>query len=98
MKGWVKFEEERTFPDSPAPRSNILISFLANMRSLLSWLSISSLPVNHQGRVSSIGEQVRGRHTSFGFTVDLRGLNAAHLRRSGGRRRKRRVVEMARWV
>ena len=33
-----------TFPDSPAPRSNILISFFAIIRSRFSWLSISSLP------------------------------------------------------
>lgn len=34
----------RTLPDSPAPSSSILISFLAISRSRFSWFSISSLP------------------------------------------------------
>jgi len=37
-------KKQHTFPDSPAPNNNILISFLAIIRSLLSWFSISSLP------------------------------------------------------
>lgn len=42
-------EEKRTLPDSPAPSSSILISFLAIWRSRLSWFSIASLPVKGVG-------------------------------------------------
>lgn len=35
---------QHTLPDSPAPSSNILISFFAMARSRFSWLSIWSLP------------------------------------------------------
>ena len=36
--------DQRTLPDSPAPNSYILTSFFAISLSLLSWLSILSLP------------------------------------------------------
>ena len=39
-----KLRDVLTLPDSPAPSKSILISFLAMMRSFLSWLSISSFP------------------------------------------------------
>ena len=40
-----------TLPDSPAPSKSIFISFLAIMRSFLSWLSISSFPTVAQGEI-----------------------------------------------
>ena len=55
MTGW------NTLPDSPAPRSSILISFLAIMRSRLSWFSISSLPAGEGlERRSGEGEGIGG--------------------------------------
>ena len=38
-------DKKETFPDSPAPSKSIFISFLAIIRSRLSWFSISSLPI-----------------------------------------------------
>lgn len=69
-----------TFPDSPAPSSNILISFFAIMRSRFSWFSISSLP--------SLRGQTRARRwwwykgwllTSLCLIIDASGLNATHF-------------------
>lgn len=57
---------QHTFPDSPAPRSNILISFLAVMRSFLSWFSISSLPTPKTGHSFCISVGfARGLRTGF---------------------------------
>lgn len=68
-------------PDSPAPKSNILISFLANMRSFLSWFSISSLPGS--GGVSSGRRWWEGWvRTSLCFAIDVGGLDTTHCGRA----------------
>ena len=53
-------KSKRTLPDSPAPRSSILISFLAIMRSRLIWFSISSLPEGKGDEREEGGEKGRG--------------------------------------
>ena len=69
-------------PDSPAPSKSILISFLAIMRSFLSWLSISSFPAMAHGKGEfwvPVRREIEEKLTGFSLAIDSGRLNATHF-------------------
>lgn len=74
--------DDITLPDSPAPSRSILISFLAIIRSFLSWLSISSFPAIARAniRMDVCRKKSREGLTGFGLGIDAsRRLYATHF-------------------
>lgn len=77
-----------TLPDSPAPSKSIFISFLAIIRSRLSWFSISSFPRGMSG--GDVGSERGELRTGFCLFVDGGRLNATHLGESRRGRKERK--------